>query len=531
MKLVIDYDLLSCLSFGLELSLLWSFVEKGCDESDSVTVTSLMCHFCHLKAGLFFLRATVFWPIPYGLMLALFCLDGCLVLACSADPLPENAVAVSALRCAGLKSLSCSMKLPLLQECRWKATGELVAVGLSLEKDYSLDVLISLDVESAAVLLVLHPDACIAGDFKPVALLPCFLKAVVGPCCSLCGRAGTLLSLCSLLNCGEMWCCCLAFNVSLLRLLGALAPAAVLVASAGVLMCISVGCCSILKDLAQPIFFCAVLFLCLSSAAVGVVQRPALGLQGIRCCFLLLVGCADAHCFVEFPLLDVRCCLVLVQMLWDSELKHVLCDACAMPLVYFAVEAEDVFGSRWLNCSESCYGYYLALSLVAACCGDDSLTPASAIDAGQVLLVLLERFPCFSLISWRLLFAAGGVPCVLMTLLAAGADLGDLDVLPQEIRGDLPVGSVLRLTKLFLPSAWCSDDGGLDSGLSWTLCPLLPILIAVAADLLIGWCDLLACCACLNAAAFDAEAHSGRLALLRTVGFREPGCLGYVAHG
>ncbi|GMH21165.1 hypothetical protein Nepgr_023007 [Nepenthes gracilis] len=57
------------------------------------------------------------------------------------------------------------------------------------------------------------------------------------------------------------------------------------------------------------------------------------------------------------------------------------------------------------------------------------------------------------------------------------------------------------------------------------------ILIAVAADLLIGWCDLLACCAGLNEAAFDAEAHSGWLALLRTMGFREPGCLGSVAHG
>ncbi|GMH16913.1 hypothetical protein Nepgr_018754 [Nepenthes gracilis] len=40
---------------------------------------------------------------------------------------------------------------------------ELVAVGLCLEKDYFLDVLISLDVVSAAVLLVLHPIACIAG--------------------------------------------------------------------------------------------------------------------------------------------------------------------------------------------------------------------------------------------------------------------------------------------------------------------------------------------------------------------------------
>ncbi|GMH27073.1 hypothetical protein Nepgr_028916 [Nepenthes gracilis] len=78
--------------------------------------------------------------------------------------------------------------------------------------------------------------------FVVVVICNSFLKAVVGPCCSLCGRAGTLLSLCSLLNCGEMWCCCLAFNVSLLRLLGALAPAAVLVASTGVLMCISVGC-------------------------------------------------------------------------------------------------------------------------------------------------------------------------------------------------------------------------------------------------------------------------------------------------
>ncbi|GMH11677.1 hypothetical protein Nepgr_013518 [Nepenthes gracilis] len=38
-------------------------------------------------------------------------------------------------------------------------------------------------------------------------------------------------------------------------------------------------------------------------------------------------------------------------------------------------------------------------------------------------------------------------------------------------------------------------------------------------------------CAAVNEAAFDAEAHSGRLALLRTMGFREPGCLGYVAHG
>ncbi|GMH29482.1 hypothetical protein Nepgr_031325 [Nepenthes gracilis] len=92
-------------------------------------------------------------------------------------------------------------------------------------------------------------------QFVVVVICNSFLKAVVGPCCSLCGRVGTLLSLCSLLNCGEMWCCCLAFNVGLLRLLGALAPAAVLVASAGVLMCISWECCSILKDLVQPIFF------------------------------------------------------------------------------------------------------------------------------------------------------------------------------------------------------------------------------------------------------------------------------------
>ncbi|GMH12856.1 hypothetical protein Nepgr_014697 [Nepenthes gracilis] len=53
--------------------------------------------------------------------------------------------------------------------------------------------------------------------------------------------------------------CCLfaiAFlRLYLLRLLGALAPAAVLVASAGVIMCISVGCYSTLKDSVQPYFF------------------------------------------------------------------------------------------------------------------------------------------------------------------------------------------------------------------------------------------------------------------------------------
>ncbi|GMH16160.1 hypothetical protein Nepgr_018001 [Nepenthes gracilis] len=74
-----------------------------------------------------------------------------------------------------------------------------------------------------------------------------FIKAVVGPCCSLFGRAGTLLSLCSLLNCGEMWCGCLAIKISLLLLLRALDPDAVMVSSAGVLKCISVGCCFTLK--------------------------------------------------------------------------------------------------------------------------------------------------------------------------------------------------------------------------------------------------------------------------------------------
>ncbi|GMH30435.1 hypothetical protein Nepgr_032278 [Nepenthes gracilis] len=44
------------------------------------------------------------------------------------------------------------------------------------------------------------------------------------------------------------------FNVGLLRLLGALAPAAVLVASAGVFMCIS-WMQAPLKDSVQPYFF------------------------------------------------------------------------------------------------------------------------------------------------------------------------------------------------------------------------------------------------------------------------------------
>ncbi|GMH28203.1 hypothetical protein Nepgr_030046 [Nepenthes gracilis] len=65
LKWVIDYDLLSWLSYGFVLSLLWSFVEEGYDESDSVTVMSLMCQ-SHLMAGLFSLRSTVFWPIPCG---------------------------------------------------------------------------------------------------------------------------------------------------------------------------------------------------------------------------------------------------------------------------------------------------------------------------------------------------------------------------------------------------------------------------------------------------------------------------------
>ncbi|GMH29497.1 hypothetical protein Nepgr_031340 [Nepenthes gracilis] len=132
---------------------------------------------------------------------------------------------------------------------------------------------------------------------------------------------------------------------------------------------------------------------------------------------------------------DAAISVLLLQMLSSVMAKADAEDLIAAGVWLLALWANwvwtvDVFGSRWLNCSENCYGYYLALSLVAACCGGDSLTPASAIDAGQVLLVLLERFPCFSLISWRLLFAAGGVPSVLMTLLAAGADLGDLDVLP-----------------------------------------------------------------------------------------------------
>ncbi|GMH22099.1 hypothetical protein Nepgr_023942 [Nepenthes gracilis] len=39
-------------------------------------------------------------------------------------------------------------------------------------------------------------------------------------------------------------------------------------------------------------------FLRLFSAAVGVLQQPAFGMQGIGCCFLLFVGCADAHWLV-----------------------------------------------------------------------------------------------------------------------------------------------------------------------------------------------------------------------------------------
>ncbi|GMH27072.1 hypothetical protein Nepgr_028915 [Nepenthes gracilis] len=55
---------------------------------------------------------------------------------------------------------------------------------------------------------------------------------------------------------------------------------------------------------------------------------PAPGLQGIRCCFLLLVGCADAHWFVvslkAFAVQSMLAVLFCRVMLWDSELKHVL---------------------------------------------------------------------------------------------------------------------------------------------------------------------------------------------------------------
>ncbi|GMH30440.1 hypothetical protein Nepgr_032283 [Nepenthes gracilis] len=43
--------------------------------------------------------------------------------------------------------------------------------------------------------------------FVVVVICNSFLKAVVGPCCSLYGRV-ELAVLVLLLNCGEMWCCC-----------------------------------------------------------------------------------------------------------------------------------------------------------------------------------------------------------------------------------------------------------------------------------------------------------------------------------
>ncbi|GMH32036.1 hypothetical protein Nepgr_033880 [Nepenthes gracilis] len=86
----------------------------------------------------------------------------------------------------------------------------------------------------------------------------------------------------------------------------------------------------------------AVWLVCIS-AAEAFLERPTLGLQGIRCCFLLSVGCVDAHWFVvslkafavQSSLAVLFCRVVmptgmkwlmpnLMWMLWDSELKHVL---------------------------------------------------------------------------------------------------------------------------------------------------------------------------------------------------------------
>ncbi|GMH07507.1 hypothetical protein Nepgr_009347 [Nepenthes gracilis] len=89
--------------------------------------------------------------------------------------------------------------------------------------------------------------------FVVVVICNSFLKAVVGPCCSLCGRAGTRCPCVRCLiavRCGAV----VAFNVGLSRLLGALALLRcwwLLL----VCLCAYLGMLFHLKDLAQPIFF------------------------------------------------------------------------------------------------------------------------------------------------------------------------------------------------------------------------------------------------------------------------------------